>query len=95
MLQVRAEIVCFHICDGKFEERSFYFCDIIDNLRGVVHYIYNVIYKIRVIILDQTGVLAGYDDFITGLFFYLVHDPVSKIIRYNAPGNNLSLMDAQ
>ena len=95
MLQVRAEIVCFHICDGKFEERSFDFCDIIDNLCRVVHHIYNVIYKSRVIAFDQAGVLAGYDDLVTGLLFDLVHDPVSKIIRYNATRNNLSLMDAQ
>ena len=68
MLQVRAEIVCFsYFAMASLRNGPFTF--VISSTISVVfvHYIYNVIYKIRVIILDQTGVLGGdTTNFITG-----------------------------
>ena len=82
-----------HICDGDLEERTVYLCDIVHNLGCVVHHIYDVIYKIRVIVLNEAGVLTGDDNVEVCLFFDLVDDAKCEIIFYDTPENYLAVVD--
>ena len=94
MLQVGTEIMGLHICDSEFEKRSLDFRNVIDDFSCIVHYIYDMVDKSRVIVLDQTSILAGCNDLVAGFLFDFMHDPVSQIVRYNAPGDDFPLMNA-
>ena len=82
-----------HICDGDLEDRTMYLCDIVHNLGCVVHHIYDVIYKIRVVVLNEAGVLTGDDNVEVCLFFDLVDDAKCEIIFYDTPENYLAVVD--
>ena len=88
------EIMGLHICDSKFEKRSLDFRNVIHDFSCIVHYIYDMVDKSRIIVLDQTSILAGCNDLVAGFLFDFMHDPVSQIVRYNAPGDDFSLMNA-
>ena len=95
MPQIRAEIMRMHICDSQFEKRPSDFCDIIDDFCCIVHYIYDMVYKLRIIVFDQAGVFTGSDDLVAGFLFDLMHDPVCQIIRNNAARNDFSFMHTE